>query len=220
MQIVDLFSVPVLYTELTGSEKITRKEYDVLYNIEMQKREEDFQHSTFLSKSVQILEDRRLSNIKNTKMKYINYYLQNMVGVTNKFKMTTSWLTLNEKGSSHERHSHGNVILSCTMYFCENLDDKDMAPFYISQKGLEHVFQSFQFQYDINNHNNYNSKSLTLPVKNNTLVIFPGWLLHGSNPHKSEYKRYCIGSNYFIEDTVGTGYHSLDVKVEVKDKLL
>ena len=220
MHLFDMWSVPVLMMELEGNEKITREEYNVLTNLPMQKREEEFKHSTLLSYSSQILEDPKLSNIKNTKLKYINHYLKNILHITNNFKMTTSWLTMNLNGSSHERHSHGNVILSCTMYFGENLSNEQMAPLYISQKGLDHVFQNFQFQYDKNSENNYNSTSLTLPTKTNTIVIFPAWCLHGSNPHNSSVKRYCIGSNYFIEDTVGTGYHSLDVKVEVKDKTL
>ena len=217
MKVLNMYSVPIFITELKDQERITIEEYEILSKINLKKREEELQNSTFLSESSQILEHPLLSNIKKTKLKYVNYYINNILGLSNYFKMTTSWLTMNSEGSSHERHSHGNVILSSTLYFCENLFEDHMAPFYISQKGMSHVFENFQFQYNIDSNNEYNSPSLILPTKTNMLVVFPGWMLHGSEPHHSEYKRYCIGSNYFIEDTVGTGYHSLEVKVRVKD---
>lgn len=220
MHIFEMTSTPVSLINLTGSEKITKDEYKILSNLKMKKRELEIDNSVMLSESSQILEDPELENIKNTKMKYVNEYLNNILGVSNNFKMTTSWLTMNRNGSVHERHSHGNVILSATLYFSEDLIDESMASFYISQKGLDHIFQNFQFQYNRTCDNKYNSQALTLPTKSNMLVIFPGWMLHGSNPHESSRKRFCIGSNYFIEDNVGTGYHSLDVKVQVKDKTL
>jgi len=210
-------SVPILVTELLDQEKINRDQYDVLVNIPLKKREEEFESSTFLSNSSHILDHPSLLSIKETKERYVDYYLKQVIGIKNKFIMTSSWLTMNYNGSSHERHSHGNVILSCVLYFCENLSDEEMAPFYISQKGLPHVFQNFQFEYHIENFNEYNSTNLTIPTKSNILIIFPAWMLHGSMPMNSNTKRYCIGSNYFINDHVGSGYHSLNIQASIKD---
>lgn len=217
MNIFNMNSVPVFVTNLLNDERITEDEYEILTSIQMEKREEDKTYSTQLSKSSHILDDSRLSKIKETKLKYIDHYLKNIVGVNNNFSMTSSWLTLNQNGSAHERHSHGNVILSCVLYFCENLSDEVMASFYLSQKGTDFIFQNFQFQYDIRSYNEYNSPSLSLPTRTNLLVIFPGWMLHGSEPTKNTTKRYCIGSNYFLNDHVGSGYHSLSIEAKIKD---
>lgn len=217
MNVFNLNSIPVLVTELSNDEKITFEEYQTLIKIPMSKREEEKTFSTMLSDSSQILEDPKLLKIKNTKLKYINEYVKNIIGCSNKFIMTSSWLTMNQNGSSHERHSHGNVIISAVLYFGENLENKNMSSFYISQKGLTNVFSSFQFQYNIINYNEYTSPNLSLTTKTNTLIIFPAWLLHGSEPQNSNFKRYCIGSNYFLNDIVGTGYHSLSVTAKIID---
>lgn len=220
MNVLSMNSLPILIKQLEGKEKITRDEYNTLIKISLNKREEEKTYSTMLSNSSHILDDDNLINIRNTKLKYIDYYLNNVLGIDNKFIMTSSWLTMNQNGSSHERHSHGNVILSSVLYFCENLSDEPMSSFYISQSGLKHIFQNFQFEYKIINFNEYNSTSLTIPTKSNLLVIFPGWMLHGSEPMNSNTKRYCIGSNYFLNDHVGSGYHSLSVKTQLIDTTL
>lgn len=213
-------SIPILIKELEDNEKITSEEYQELISLELEKRDQEKTFSTMLSTSTVILENSNLRNIKNTKLKYVNYYLQDILGISNEFKMTSSWLTLNNNGSAHESHSHGNVILSSVLYFCENLSTENMASFYIKNLELKHIFSNFQFEYTLKEMNQYNSPSLTIPTKTNLLVIFPAWLKHGSEPMNKNTKRYCIGSNYFLNDTVGTGYHSLSVNVDVKDKTL
>jgi len=121
MNIVNINSIPIFIKELEKEESITQDEYNELISLEVQKRDYDKTFSTLMSNSSVILENSKLQNIKNTKLKYVDFYLQEVLGISNKFKMTSSWLTINNNGSSHERHSHGNVILSSVLYFSENL---------------------------------------------------------------------------------------------------
>lgn len=220
MNIVDTNSVPVLIKELENEEKILNEEYEELVSLELQKREQEETFSTLLSTSSIILENPKLKRIKKTKLKYVNHYLNNILGISNEFVMTSSWLTMNHNGSAHERHSHGNVILSSVLYFCENLSDETMSPFYIHQSELKNIFQNFQFEYSVNKMNQYNSPNLRIPTKTNLLIVFPGWMKHGSEPMNKNTKRYCIGSNYFLNDHVGNGYHSLSVKSSIRDEIL
>lgn len=217
MDVFNLCSIPVFCVDLKGNEKISRKEYEILTSLELTKREQEFSNSTLLSKSSEILSNENLKNIRYTKNKYVNHYLKNILSIKNNFSMTSSWLTMNSKGSAHERHSHGNVILSCVLYFSEDLKDGPMSNFYISQNGIKDVFKSFQFTYDLNSFNEYNSTNFTITTRNNLLIIFPAWMLHGSEPSLGDSKRYCIGSNYFLNDHVGGGYHSLSVEAKIKD---
>lgn len=220
MYIANMNSVPVLVTELANDEKINFEEYNTLVNLEMTKRESEKLYSTLLSKSSNILDNSNLARIKKIKKKYVDKYLKDILGISSNFILTSSWLTMNHNGSAHERHSHGNVMISSVLYFCENLSDEPMSNFYISQQGLKHIFQNFQFEFNIKSFNEYNSPSLNVPTKTNLLVVFPGWLLHGSEPMNKNTKRYCIGSNYFLNDHVGTGYHSLSITSEIKDKFI
>lgn len=220
MNIVNINSIPIFIKELEKEESITQDEYNELISLEVQKRDYDKTFSTLMSNSSVILENSKLQNIKNTKLKYVDFYLQEILGISNKFKMTSSWLTINNNGSSHERHSHGNVILSSVLYFSENLLRETMASFYISQLELKNIFQSFQFEYNTFKYNEYNSPSLTIPTKTNLLIVFPAWLKHGSEPMNKNTKRYCIGANYFLNDHVGSGYHSLSIQSSIKDQTL
>ena len=48
-----------------------------------------------------------------------------------------------------------------------------------------------------------NSCRLYIDIKENDLIIFPGWLQHGTTPNLSDSSRIMIGANYFLKGSIG-----------------
>ena len=213
MNIIDLYTVPLFQTQLTGSEQITRQEVDVLKSIEL-KTQHGEQGNHLSREDIHILEKYKLDRLKNLCDSYVSNYTQNILGITDEFKMFTSWLSMNVKGTKHDPHSHGNTMLSCILYFDEDMSDEVLDPINFEQAGLNSTFKKFQFQFNIKEPNQYNNQVLSIYPKTNTLLIFPGWVRHEVPPVISDTKRYCLGTNYFFTGETGVGYHNLTVKID------
>jgi uncharacterized protein (TIGR02466 family) len=103
--------------------------------------------------------------------------------------ITESWLNKTESGQSHHRHWHPNSILSGVVYLTGE-GDTGRTKFITSQYDT--------IEYDINESNIYNSKSWSLPVINNTMVLFPSNVEHLVEPYTGETPRITLSFNTFI----------------------
>ena len=211
MTVVNLFSVPVFVTQLTGVEQFKPNEVELLKSIEMEKQYGD--DGNYLSKESHVLEKYRLDRVKSLCDAYVHHYTENVIGITDTFKMFKSWLSMNTKGTRHLPHSHRNTMISCVLYFDECMTDQPLAPISFGQSGLDQVFQTFQFQFNVKERNQYNNNVLTIYPKTNTMIIFPGWIKHETEEAKSTVKRYCLGANYFFQGESSGGYYNIKVNV-------
>ena len=211
MNLLSLNSVPLLVTELKDNECFSREEVAFLKSIELAKQYGE--DGNYLSKNNHILLNPSLKRVKDVCDKYVHHYIEDVVGIENQFKMFRSWLSMNIKGTKHDVHSHANVMISCVLYFDEYMSSEPMAPIHFGQEGLDSIFRNFRFIFKEKHPNSFNSKTLTIKPKTNTLIIFPAWVKHGTDEATSMVKRYCIGSNYFFEGESGGGYHNINVKV-------
>jgi hypothetical protein len=211
MNIINLFSVPIFYTQLELNEQFTHQEVSFLKNIQLNKQYGD--DGNYLSQEIHILEKPQLTRIKNLCDRYIHHYTENILGIEDNFKMFRSWLSRNERGTKHDSHSHRNTMLSCILYFDEHMSQEPMDPIIFGQSGLDQIFKTFQFQFKVKEHNQYNNNVLTIYPKTNTLLVFPGWIQHEVPTAKSTTKRYCLGTNYFFNGESGGGYHNIKIDV-------
>jgi uncharacterized protein (TIGR02466 family) len=211
MNIINLFSVPVFYTQLENSEQFTREETSILKSIRMNKQVG--KDGNYLSEDVHVLEKYQLHRIKSLCDRYVYNYTYNILGITDKFQMFRSWLSMNEKGTKHDAHYHRNTMISCILYFDENLSEEVMDPINFGQDGLDQIFKTFQFEFNTRERNQYNNNILTIYPKTNTLLIFPGWLRHEVPEATSITKRYCLGTNYFFTGETGGGYHNINIGI-------
>jgi uncharacterized protein (TIGR02466 family) len=211
MSVINLFSVPILVHELDSTEGLKREDIELLKSIQMDKQYGD--DGNYLSKDVHILQQYKLSKIYDVCNKYVKQYTEELLGISDEFKMFKSWLSMNTKGTRHIGHSHRNTMISCVLYFDENMSDTPMAPINFGQDGLDNIFRTFQFDFKQKDRNQYNNKILTIYPKTNTLIVFPGWVKHETEEATSTTKRYCIGSNYFFVGESAGGYHNITIDV-------
>lgn len=210
--VVNLFSVPIFCIQLTGNEGFTRQEVEILKSIEMEKQYGA--DGNYLSKESHVINKYNLGRIKTLCDTYIHHYTENILGITDQFKMFKSWLSMNTKGTRHLAHSHRNTMLSCILYFDEYMSNEPLAPINFGQDGLDQIFRTFQFQFNTKERNQYNNNILTIYPKTNTMIIFPGWIKHETEEAKSTLKRYCLGTNYFFQGESSGGYHNINISVQ------
>lgn len=212
MSIINLYSVPIFVEQFQTKDCFTKEEISLLKKIELEKQYGD--NGNYLSKEIHILEKYKLNRIKNLCDQYVNNYTNSILGITDKFKMFKSWLSMNVQGTQHEPHSHRNTMISCISYFDEFMSDQPMAPISFWQDGLDQIFKTFQFRFSIKENNQYNNNVLTVYPKTNMIIIFPGWIKHETQKSNSSIERYCLGTNYFFEGESATGYHNITIKVQ------
>lgn len=211
MSIVNLYSVPIFIHELRSMEQFQKEEVEILKNIEMEKQYGD--DGNYLSKESHIIQKYKLNRIKQICDSYVHEYTEEILGITDRFKMFRSWLSMNTKGTKHTAHSHRNTMISCILYFDEYMSNQIMAPISFEQTGLDQIFKTFQFRFNVKERNQYNNNVLTIYPKTNMMIIFPGWIKHETEEAKETTKRYCLGTNYFFVGESATGYHNLTVDV-------
>lgn len=209
--VINLFSVPIFCTQLDGNEGFTSHEVEKLKSIEMEKQCGD--DGNYLSKESHILETHNLLRVKHLCDSHVRNYTENILGITDQFKMFKSWLSMNTRGTKHLAHSHRNTMISCVLYFDEHMSNEPLAPISFGQDGLDQIFKTFQFEFHKKERNQYNNNILTIYPKTNTMIIFPGWIKHETEEAKSLTKRYCLGTNYFFQGESSGGYHNINVSI-------
>lgn len=211
MNIINLFSVPIFVTQLEDEEKFQIQEVELLKHVKMNKQHG--KDGNYLSEDIHVLEKYNLHRIKAVCDKYVRNYTENIIGIKDQFKMFRSWLSMNEMGTKHDAHSHRNTMISCILYFDEFLTDELLSPINFGQDGLDNIFRTFQFQFNVKKSNEYNNNILTVYPKTNTMIIFPGWIKHEVPEVSKMVKRYCLGTNYFFVGESSSGYHNIRVDV-------
>ena len=147
-------------------------------------------------KSKLLLENVGLKRVKDFIDGRMMNYIDNVIQVSNKFKMTQSWSTRNKKGDSHHYHDHPNSIFSIIYYAqCESGD----IQLYLKPR----IMEAFNFTFKAEKLNNFNGGCWIYPVRTGDLMIFPAWVKHDTKPNESDTDRIIIGANYFIKGKVG-----------------
>jgi uncharacterized protein (TIGR02466 family) len=212
MSIINLFSVPISVIQLSGLDSLHLNEVDTLKRIQLNKQYGD--DGNHLSEDVHVLEKYNLVRLRSICDREVKKYTRDVLGIEDEFKMFKSWLSMNERGTRHEPHSHRNTMISCIVYFDEYMSEEIMAPINFGQDGLDQIFKTFQFAFKVRESNQYNTNVLTVFPKTNTMIIFPGWIRHETQVAQSTTKRYCLGTNYFFVGESSNGYHNINVSVK------
>jgi hypothetical protein len=158
-----------------------------------------------VSTSYTLFEEYNLESLEKKFKECVDIYVKEVLEASLDFKLTGSWCTRNETNSNHQVHSHPNVFLSVVTYF--NNNNEDIAEIVFHPKGLHSVFPNFIMEYQerhFNNWNIFNSQSWSIKPTKNSVIVFPGNLLHSSKVNLNTSPRYCIGANYFITGSFGS----------------
>jgi uncharacterized protein (TIGR02466 family) len=100
-----------------------------------------------------------------------------------KFKLTESWLTQTLKNEYHHTHSHSISNISGVYYYKTNEKDGDI------------FFETPVFQTEISKPFNYLPNRVHYTPIVGRLILFPGWLKHGTKVNTTDNERISLSFN-------------------------
>ena len=148
------------------------------------------------SLNLHVLENKKLKWLKDAMIKEFNKFNSNVMHHSNKFEITTSWFTKQEKGESSTNHNHNNCMFSGVFYLQVN-----------ETTGNIHfqTYDSRRYWIEIDEYNVWNSIDYAFKPLDNTLFIFPADTFHRVNENKSDITRYSLAFNVVPVGLVGEG---------------
>jgi len=108
----------------------------------------------------------------------------------NKVNIISLWININSNNHSNEAHTHTNTKFSGVYYVNT---PKDCGNIVFHNPAYDTMIYDWNENY--NEFNGYNSCMFDIPVQENILYIFPGWLKHNVKPNLSKKERISISFN-------------------------
>ncbi len=179
--IYPLFSMPLLAMSLENidNNKLLKHIKNITY------RDNINSDKCYISKSVKILEIKKLKKEKEIFLKAIKKYLT-FLGYTKSFKILNSWSTKVKQNYQSQPHVHTNTWISGVYYTQDNS----------SIRFIKNWANSSFFNLGFNNTENiYSSPTWDIKAKKNTLLLFPSELQHKIKKNVLKEDRYSIAFN-------------------------
>jgi len=124
------------------------------------------------------------------------------------YAITTSWITLSNKGEGSQMHKHKNSFWSCVYYFQEEYPEGTGG---IAFDNPNTDLFDFSFQStDIENNNGINSLTCTFQPIPKLLLVFPSYLEHQVLKQNLERSRNSLAFNVVPLGRWGDGDSSFD----------
>lgn len=194
-----LFAIPV-YSSQSDFE-LTKDELKFV-------QEQTFKDNKFnrISDNINVLKSKEMSRIKDIILSHLIIYWQRVFNCKQDYFITNSWLTKNLPGESHQQHNHQNCVFSGVMYL---LAEDDAGSLVFHQRPA--IKKGFDFDYDFEDYNSYNSSKWNYPSKTGKIIIFPSWVQHSVTENKSSSVRYTLGYNMFVKGNFGNVNYASDL---------
>ena len=108
-------------------------------------------------------------------------------------KLIESWFIRYNQGGMVHPHNHGNFSWSCVYYVQAGKEAKKM-------NGSTYFLKPYHPQYPFDFGSNYmKNEQVTMEPEEGKLLVFPGYLFHGSHPFRGEDDRIIISVNSHTE---------------------
>ena len=155
-------------------------------NYDLHNEKNETLHKVLKFIAISILETSKITN--SSKLKN----LENQKPKLN-VKLIESWFIRYNKGGMIYPHNHGNFSWSCVYYVQANKNPENM-------NGSTYFLKPYQPQRPSDFGSSYMlSEQMNVNAEEGKLLIFPGYLYHGSHPFESDNDRIIISVNSLTE---------------------
>ena len=150
---------------------------------------------TSTSSNKNILEDEKLKFLKDLLLEEFYKFSYGVMKYSNKFRITTSWITESNNGENSNYHNHSNCMYSCVFYLQaeENSGDIEFTSYNNDARWLLETTEL----------NDFNSTSWTWHPTPNMLLIFPSEVYHKIRKNNSDSARYSLAFNLIPIGLIG-----------------
>ena len=199
MNLNPIFAEPILETKLD----IKPEWIEFIKNIDYKRNQFN---NGYVSKNFEILEEEKLGSLKENINNVIKKYTEDYLKISNKFKITSSWIMKHIKNDYAQPHLHKNSIISGIFYLQAKQGSGDLV---FSRNN----FLSDTFSFDRINDNIINTHNVMFKVYEGLLLVFPSRIKHGTFKMPFDnYERICLSFNTFITNQIGYDDTKIDFK--------
>lgn len=121
----------------------------------------------------------------------INY---DLLRYTNKWAISTSWITVTEEGLDGQIHNHRNCFYSGVFYF-DHYDEEGIAPLEIMTPLQYHSSYKLQRADHMDNSPITLAEQWVIPPEHQKLILFPSYLNHKIGRQIGKKPRYSLAFN-------------------------
>ena len=199
-EVVPLFPSPVILVDVEGdtSELLTHNEFTVSNKRRKKNEVAPRNQEAVLNHGQQSYSDQRiLEKYPRTKQILLNAFTSVAEEINQyvkrKYAITTSWITLCQKGDGSQLHNHKNSFWSGVYYFQEEYPEGTGGIMFDNPNA-----DRYDFSYgmvDIERQNEINSMSCIFGPSPKLLILFPSYLRHQVLVHNNDKPRSSLAFN-------------------------
>ena len=207
VDMLDMFSITLIHCELDEDTSELRQCTDYVLNTNQVDVDEYkiFQKSGL--KETIDFEFRVLEQFP--KMKHMFTHISNRLikeglNYDNKLEISSSWITKTHKGEQSPMHDHKNCVFSAVYYYGD-YDDKVGNLIYKNP-----IVNLTSYRLNVGKSNKFNTYDIEITPQSGSLLIFPSYVSHKIDVHKSEIPRLSLAFNMVPVGQYGIGDSQAD----------
>lgn len=159
-------------------------------------------YSNMITDSYDVLNDDKMSDIRNFCIKHVNVYMRDFLKCTNEIYITTSWLNYMKKGQRHHLHNHPNSLISGVLY----LSGQNINITFMRSHPL------FCLNLDYERVSNVTAERWNQDSCVGQILLFPSSLVHLVEGNFHDKVRISLSFNTFVKGGVNNTTNRLDLK--------
>ena len=200
--VTPLFSKPV-YSKILDID--TKRIVSRFYNYDFHRASKDNEGSS--SNNLYVLGDKNLKFLKDELMKEFDFYASHIMQYSNKFEITTSWITRLTKGQNTVFHNHNNCMISGILYLQVNEISGDIC---------FRNYDNRRYQIRTKEGNVFNSINYRYTPVEGLLLLFPGEVYHKVEENKSDITRYSLAFNLSPVGLIGRESNDSHMTIKIE----
>ena len=207
VDMLDMFSIPLIHCELDEDTSELRQCTDYVLNTNQVDVDEYkiFQKSGL--KETIDFEFRVLEQFPKMKQMFThisNRLIKEGLNYDNKLEISSSWFTKTHKGESSPMHDHKNCVFSAVYYYGD-YDDKVGNLIFKNP-----IVNLTSYRLNVGKSNKFNTYDIEITPQAGSLLIFPSYVSHKIDVHKSEIPRLSLAFNMVPVGQYGIGDSQAD----------
>tara|TARA_B100000519_G_C14164348_1_gene400861 strand:- start:227 stop:883 length:657 start_codon:yes stop_codon:yes gene_type:complete len=207
VDMLDMFSIPLIHCELDEDTSELRQCTDYVLNTNQVDVDE---YKTFEKSGLKETFDFEFRVLEQfPKMKQMFTHISNRLikeglNYDNELEISSSWFTKTHKGESSPMHDHKNCVFSAVYYYGD-YDDKVGNLIFKNP-----IVNLTSYRLNVDKSNRFNTYDIEITPQAGSLLIFPSYVSHKIDVHKSDIPRLSLAFNMIPVGQYGIGDSQAD----------
>ena len=207
VDMLDMFSIPLIHCELDEDTSELRQCTDYVLNTnQVDVDEYKIFEKSGLKETIDF-EFRVLEQFPKMKQMFThisNRLIKEGLNYDNKLEISSSWFTKTHKGEQSPMHDHKNCVFSAVYYYGD-YDDKVGNLIFKNP-----IVNLTSYRLNVGKSNKFNTYDIEITPQAGSLLIFPSYVSHKIDVHKSDIPRLSLAFNMVPVGQYGIGDSQAD----------